>query len=52
LLAPVQPGATREFETAATIVRIELEIKGRAKKVRSPCTVVSDGVPHDSVKLR
>lgn len=52
LPAPVQPGATCEFETAATIVRMEIEIKGSAKKVRARCTVVSDGVPRDSVELR
>lgn len=52
LLAPLQPGKTCEFETAETLVRMELEIKGSAKKLRGLCTVVSDGVPRESVELR
>jgi hypothetical protein len=52
LFEPLPPGATCEFETAATPVRMELEIKGSAKKLRGLCTVVSDGVQRESVELR
>jgi hypothetical protein len=51
-LAPLQPGKTCEFETAETAVRMELEIKGSAKKLRGLCSIVSEGVPHESVELR
>jgi hypothetical protein len=52
LFAPIQPGASCEFETDAALVRMEVEIKGSAKNVRARCTLFSDGFPRDSAELR